>query len=185
LEHNGVLSIAYAEAVLLPDSGSGVVLLYDEYSLASAALAFPRMKNGLVGLLTNQPPPEGGLTVPVLVGFFALLTLLGASMALRSLLRLHHWADRAASIPRWRHLVGLLGAFAPGLVLIGLPQLLASTSDRYFGYRMLARAMPDILIWLSLCAVLGALNGLLRLVVLAGWKWHYGDTKKNASASSA
>jgi hypothetical protein len=31
---------------------------------------------------------------------------------------------------------------------------------------MLARAMPDVLLWLGACAVLGTLNGGARLVML-------------------
>jgi len=166
IEHNGILSTFYAEAVLLPDSGYGFVLLYDEYALASAALAFPRLKDGLAALLLGQAPPEGGLTVPALGGILAGLTILGAGLALRGLLRLPRWAARVASIPPWRRAAGLVGAFAPGLVLLGLPWLLASGSGRYFGYVMLARAMPDIAIGLGLCAALGALDGAARLLVL-------------------
>ena len=50
--------------------------------------------------------------------------------------------------------------------MLGLPRMLAAGSGHYFGYVMLARAMPDILIWLGLCAGLGAINGVARLVVL-------------------
>lgn len=166
IEHNGILSTFYAEALLLPDSGYGFVVLYDEYALASAALAFPRLKDGLAALLLGQAPPEGGLTVPALGGILAGLTILGAGLALRGLLRLPRWAARVASIPPWRRAAGLVGAFAPGLVLLGLPWLLASGSGRYFGYVMLARAMPDIVIGLGLCAALGALDGTARLLVL-------------------
>lgn len=165
LEHNGVLSTCYAEAVLLPDSGYGFVLLYDEYALASAALAFPRLKDGLVALLTGAEPPRVGLTVPVLGMVFGALTALGAGLALRSLVRLPQSAARAAGMPRWRRAAGIAGAFAPGLLLLGMPQLLASSSGRYFGYTMLLRAMPDIMIWLALCGGLGVLNGLARLVI--------------------
>lgn len=167
IEHNGVLSTFYAEAVQLPDSGYGFVLLYNEYALTSAALAFPRMKEGLVALLSGQALPDGGLTVPLLGGILAALTLLGAGLALRSLWRLPRWATTIAAQSRWRLALGILGACAPGLLLLALPQLLAASSGRYFGYVMLARAMPDILIWLGLCAGLGTVNGALRLVVLA------------------
>lgn len=167
IEHNGVLSTFYAEAVLLPGSGYGFVLLYNEYALASAARAFPQLKDGLVALLGGQTPPQGGLTVPQLGIILGALAALGVGLAARSLVRLPRWAAARASLPGWRIGLGLLGAFAPGLLLLALPQLLAQGSGRFFGYAMLARAMPDIMIWLGLCAGLGALNGIARLAILA------------------
>jgi hypothetical protein len=71
IEHNGILSTSYAEAVLLPDRGYGFVLLYNEYGLAASALAFPSIKNGMVALLTNQEPSQPRLTVPRLTLIFA------------------------------------------------------------------------------------------------------------------
>ena len=41
IEHNGVLSTFYADAVLLPDSGYGFALLYNAYALSAATLPFP------------------------------------------------------------------------------------------------------------------------------------------------
>lgn len=166
IEHNGIFSTWYAETALLPESGYSFVLLYDEYALSAAALAFPRMKEGLVAILTGHEPPSGGLTVPLLGGIFAALTLLGVGLALRSLARLPRWAARLAATPRWRRATGIVGTFAPAMLLLCLPHLLAASSGRYFGYVMLTRAMPDIMIWLGSCAALGLINGVLRVVVL-------------------
>ncbi|NTU82401.1 MAG: beta-lactamase family protein [Chloroflexales bacterium] len=163
IQHNGILSTAYAEAVLLPERGYGFVLLYDEYSLASAALAFPALKAGMIALLDGQPPREGGLTVPVLGGIFAVLTLVSAGLALRSLVRLPVWATRAEGRPRWRQWLGALGPLTPALLLLALPRLLATGSDRYFGFVMLARAMPEIIIPLALVSATGAITAVLRL----------------------
>jgi CubicO group peptidase (beta-lactamase class C family) len=167
VEHNGILSTFYSEAALLPDSGYGFVLLYDEYALASAALAFPQLKEGMVALLTGQAPPSGGLMAPALGLILAALSAIGAAMALRSLARLPRWMARSRSAPRWRQVASVAGAVAPGLAFVALPQLLAQTSDRYFGYVMLARAMPDIIVWLGVCAALGMLNAGLQLAGFA------------------
>lgn len=168
LEHNGILSTSYAEAVLLPDNGYSFALLYNQYSLASSALAFPAIKNGLVDLLTDRQPSATGLTVPLFGLIFAALTALGLWLALRSLLGIPRWIARAQTQSRWRSIPGIVWAFAPGVLLLGLPQLLAQSTGRFFGFIMLARAMPDILIWLGACAVLGMLNGVARFVLLAG-----------------
>lgn len=167
VEHNGVLSTFYAEAVLLPESGYGFVLLYDVYALSSAALAFPQLKAGLVALLTGQEPPAPGLSVPLLGGVLAALSAIGVLLALRSLLSLPRWAAAIVRTPPWRLALGICAAGAPGLLLLALPWLLAQGSGRYFGYVMLARAMPDLMIWLGACGLLGALNAVLRLALLA------------------
>jgi CubicO group peptidase (beta-lactamase class C family) len=99
LEHNGVLSTFYAEAVLLPESGYGFVLLYDAYALALAALAFPQLKAGLVALLSDGEPPTSGLTVPALGAVLAVLSAIGVLLALRSLVSLPRWAAAVSRTP--------------------------------------------------------------------------------------
>lgn len=64
IEHNGVLSTFYADAVLLPESGYGLVLLYNAYSLSAATLAFPEIKSGVVAILLGTTPRRGKLTMP-------------------------------------------------------------------------------------------------------------------------
>jgi hypothetical protein len=56
--------------------------------------------------------------------------------------------------------------FFPAVLLLALPWLLALPSDRVFSYAILYRAMPDVISWLSSCALLGVVNGTLRLSAL-------------------
>ncbi len=166
IEHNGVLSTFYAEAVLLPKSGDGFVLLYNQYALTSSTLAFPVIKNGLVALLNGENPPGDGLTVPMLGFILGAFSLLGVGLTMWSLLRLPHWAAHASSLPRWRLVPSLIWVFAPAILLLALPQLLAQLTGRFFGYVMLARAMPEVIIFLGVCGGLGVLNGVARLFIL-------------------
>jgi hypothetical protein len=53
------------------------------------------------------------------------------------------------------------------LALLGLPSLIAATTDRVFGYEQLVRSMLSVTIGLGLCAVLGVVNGLGRIVLVA------------------
>ena len=91
----------------------------------------------LVALPGGQEPPGGELTAPTLGIIRGALTALGIGLALRSLVRQPQWVARAVSLPRWRRASS--GAFAPGLMLLGLPQLLAAGSGRFFGYVMMLR----------------------------------------------
>jgi CubicO group peptidase (beta-lactamase class C family) len=167
VEHNGVLSTFYADAFLLPNAGYGVALLYNVNSLASSALAFPRIKGGLIALLTGGRPASSNLSVGVWGLLVGATTLIGVSLGIRSLLRLPRWAAKAHVTPLWRLLPGVVWAFVPALLLLMLPALVAAGSGRVFGYEQLFRAMLGITTWLGLCAALGALNGIARIVLLA------------------
>jgi hypothetical protein len=64
----------------------------------------------------------------------------------------------------WHWLPGIVWAFVPSLILLALPALLVPLADRAFGHAILARSMPDFVIWLSLTGALGAVNGTMRLL---------------------
>jgi hypothetical protein len=166
LAHNGILSTFYAEAVLVPATGQGLVLLYNVHSLAQDVLGFPQFKQGLLALLTGRQPMTGGLRVGTLGLLFAVLTLLSVAMEIRWLLRLPHWRQQARLRPLWRLVPGLVWAFVPAVLVLAMPTLVLRASGRAFGYLTLFRSMLDVMIWLSLCGVLGALNGSARLVWL-------------------
>jgi CubicO group peptidase (beta-lactamase class C family) len=167
LEHNGILSTFYAEAVLVPDTRQGLVLLYNTHSLAQDVLGFPQFKKGLLALLTGRQPPTGSLSVGTLGLIFATMTLLSVVIGVRSLLRLPHWRQQARARPLWRLLPGLVWVFVPAALVLAMPALVLRTSGRAFGYLTLFRSMLDVMIWLSLWGVLGVLNGSARLVWLA------------------
>ena len=166
IEHNGVLSTFYAEAVLLPKSGYSFVLLYNEYALNASILAFPAIRDGMVALLTGQKAAGGGMTVPTLGYILLAVSILGIGLAIWSLLRTRHWQSRVLRSPRWHQALGVIWLFVPAILLLALPQLLAQTTGRYFGFVMLARAMPELIIFLVVCGSVGALNGMTRLTFL-------------------
>jgi CubicO group peptidase (beta-lactamase class C family) len=163
LEHNGILSAFYADIVLLPQTGDGIVLLYNASSLASNSLAAPRIKSGLVALLTGGQPQTGGINLRVVGALVTLATLIGVALAVRSLLRLPQWRQKARGLPLWRLLLGVLGAFSPAVIWLALPSLITATSGRAFSYAQLFRSMPDVLVWLGSGAVMGVINGTLRV----------------------
>ncbi|MCC6456702.1 MAG: beta-lactamase family protein [Caldilineaceae bacterium] len=166
LEHNGVLSVFYADMALLPETGDGLLLLYNTSSLASNSLAAPQIKSGLVALLTGTQPTTGGMSLRIVGALVGLATLIGAALAIRSLLRLPRWRQKAQALPAWRLLLGLTGTFTPVLILLGLPSLVTASSGRAFSYAQLFRSMPDLFIWLGLGTVLGAINGVTRIFLL-------------------
>jgi hypothetical protein len=127
------------------------------------AIALPQIKTGLIQLLTAGESVSAGIGMNGWSINMGILTLIGIGLAIRSLLRLRHGKQTRHGIPLWRSLLSLSGMFFPAVLLLALPWLLALQSDRVFSYAMLYRAMPDVMIWLSVCAFLGVINGTLRL----------------------
>lgn len=167
LEHNGILSVFFADVVLLPETGQGLVLLYNISSLATITLAAPAIRDGLITLLTSGQPAPARFTVTVWGVLMALVTLSGVALAVRSLLRLPRWVERTQNISMWRLVLGIAWAFVPAAILLGLPALITATAGRVFGYTQLARSMPEIFLWLGLCGVLGVISGAIRIGLLS------------------
>ena len=167
VDHNGVLSTFYADAVLLPASGYGFVLLYNAYALTASTLVFPEIKNGLIMILTDRVPASGGVSLPWLGTGLAALSVVIVALAFWSLMRLPRRQAGAVNAPHWKVWWGVLWPIAPALLLAGLPRLLLLQTGRYFDLGMLSRAMPELVVLLGVCGALGLLNSFIRLVTLA------------------
>jgi CubicO group peptidase (beta-lactamase class C family) len=166
LEHNGVLSVFYADIVVLPQTGHGIVLLYNTSSLAANALASPAIKNGLIALLTGGQPTPARFTVSLWAIMMGVITLIGLALAVRSLLHLPGWVERTREIPLWQLALGIGWSFVPALTLLALPALVTAGAGRAFSYLQLSRAMLEIFVWLGICGALGMFNGIVRIVLL-------------------
>ena len=168
LEHNGILSTFLADAVLLPEEEIGIALLFNVNSTATSAFGLPAIRNGLVDLLSGRPAQAGPLTVAAWGWLTAGLTVIGGLLAVRSLIRLPGWAQRARAIPGWRLVPGIVWAFVPAfMLLVGIPALTARFAGRVFGFVNLYKSMLGIFAWLALTGLLGAVNGVARIVILA------------------
>jgi CubicO group peptidase (beta-lactamase class C family) len=166
-EHNGILSTFYAEVVLLPQAQYGIALLYNISALPLIALALPQIKTGLIQILMDEQPVSSGLSMINLWNITtALLLLIAVVLAIRRLLHLPQWQQAMRRTSPERLWLKIGWAFLPAIVLLAMPWLIALVSDRFFGYGLLWRSMLDIMIWLSVCAGLGALTGITQIVFL-------------------
>jgi CubicO group peptidase (beta-lactamase class C family) len=153
LDHNGVLSTAFAEIILLPEQGIGVAILYNVYSLPAAALAFPRIKSGLITLLEGRNPERNGVTVRQLGLGAAAVTFAGFILCLRML-----WHQVYRSTPEipvrasWT-VLRIAALVSPVALLVCLPWLIEMASGRAFSFIMLFEGMLDLTIGLALCGV--------------------------------
>jgi CubicO group peptidase (beta-lactamase class C family) len=164
IEHDGILSAYYAEAVLLPETSYGVVLLYNEYSLPSSMIAFPQLKEGIVNILAGRPPTSSPITGSVYGIILGLLTVIGVLLAVRSLVWLPRWQAKHRKTPLIRLLPDLLWTFLPAVLVLLLPQLVAY-SGRVFNMEQLFRSMPEVYLWLGTVGLLGVINGIARIIL--------------------
>jgi CubicO group peptidase (beta-lactamase class C family) len=167
IEHSGNLSTFYTDVVLLPKEKYGIALLYNINASPLMSMAFPQIKIGLIQLLKDGQPATGGFSITLWGIAIALLMFIGVMLAIRSLLYLPQWRQAIRRIPLWRVWLGIGCTFLPAFFLLVLPWLFALVSERFFGYVVLFRSMLHLMLWLSVCAVLGVVNGIARLILLA------------------
>ncbi len=166
IEHTGILSTFFTDVVLLPKDKYGIALLYNINAWPLTA-AFPQIKTGLIQLLKDGQPAAGGFSITLWGIAIALLMFIGVMLAIRSLLYLPQWRQAIRRTPLWQIWLGIGCTFLPAFFLLVLPWLFALVFDRFFGYVPLFRSMLDLMLWLSVCAVLGVVNGIARLILLA------------------
>jgi len=97
----------------------------------------------------------------------ALLMFIGVMLAIRSLLYLPQWRQAIRRIPLWRVWLGIGCTFLPAFFLLVLPWIFLLVRHQSVGYVLLFRSRLDLMLWLSVCAVLGVVNGIARLILLA------------------
>jgi len=163
LQHNGILSVFYTDVAVLPNEKYGIALLYTISATSLIAFALPQIKTGLIQLLTDGTLPTDGFNMNLWGISFALLTAIGVAFAVRSLLYFPQWKRKLHTTPKWQIILGIAWMFFPLIVVLAMPWLVGITSDRIFNYIQLFRAMPDVMLWLSLCAGIGFINGTIRL----------------------
>jgi CubicO group peptidase (beta-lactamase class C family) len=163
LQHNGILSTFYTDVAVLPNEKYSIALLYNVSAASLIAFALPQIKTGLIQLLTDGTLPPSSFSINLWGIGLAILTAIGVTLAIRSLLYLPQWKRKLHATPKWQILLGIAWMFFPLVVVLAMPWLVGMMSDRIFNYIQLFRTMPDVMLWLSLCAGLGFINGTIRL----------------------
>lgn len=88
-----------------------------------------------------------------------------AALQVRGLLRLRKWAAKTKDRPVWQLVPGVVWKFVPATLVVGMPSVVELFAGRVFGYRQLYLSMPDIMIWLTLSAVLGIAVGVAHMII--------------------
>jgi CubicO group peptidase (beta-lactamase class C family) len=166
IEHNGILSTFYADAVLIPDERFGIILLYDVHSLPQDILAFPKIKRGLIAILADRKPPTEGLSVKQFGIIFVILAVIIVSFQIAGFFRVKRWKQDFQNRRLLRQLFLAGWNLAPLILLPVLPYLILLGTGRYFGFSHLSVAMPDLMLLISACAAIGIVKGIIRLKLI-------------------
>jgi CubicO group peptidase (beta-lactamase class C family) len=162
IEHSGVLSTFYAQQALLPSGRYGIVFLANAYS---GLIDFNGLLQGLITLVAADGTPRQGFGARrigiALIGVAVLIVAVGAWR----LRRLRRWREQRAGRPS-RAALGVAGPFAPAVLTLLIPTLVARFSGRVFSWRVLLLAVPDLLGCLGLAAAMGVALGTARAVTL-------------------
>lgn len=141
--------------------GSGGVI-----STAEDMANYDGIKQGLIDLLLGKRPQSGGPGAATIGIILAALVLTTTALQVRGLLRLRKWSQKARGRRLWLLAPGLAWKFVPVALLVGLQPLVKFFAGRVFSYWQLFLAMPDVVLWLVVSAVLGTSIGIAHVVVV-------------------
>ncbi|TDP91992.1 serine hydrolase domain-containing protein [Labedaea rhizosphaerae] len=124
VRHSGIWFTYTAGELLLP-SGYGIAVLTNSgYSLGNDGTAL--LEDGIATLLAGGTPSTGAPTRLVIDLVLGALTLVGAALGVRAIVRGRRWAERLGTRPAWRLALRLAPRLLPLAVLVPLPYLLGS-----------------------------------------------------------
>jgi CubicO group peptidase (beta-lactamase class C family) len=161
--HDGVFSTIYADIVIKPERGLGIVLLYGLGGALPAARTFPNMRAGALAIASGKTPEPAGLSTVTIGRWSAAATLI---LAVAALMDLRGWR-RAGTALTWRAAAGLAARFVPIFLLLSLPWLLQFASGRAFSFEAIFFAMLDLAAGLAFVGTILASSAFCRLALIA------------------
>ncbi|MFB9361131.1 hypothetical protein [Actinoplanes nipponensis] len=128
LTHSGVLPTYYAEALILPGTGTGVVALFNSYH---ALAPYYAIVAGVAAIVQGRAP-AARIPFAVIEVSLGCLTVLVLATRIRRLARSRSWAAGRRGVPAWRLLAGLLRLLVPAGLLVALPNVVATFTGRVY-----------------------------------------------------
>ncbi|GAB3551038.1 serine hydrolase domain-containing protein [Spirosoma fluminis] len=171
LYHSGILWTYSAEQLLLTKDGYGVVMLFN--SGLNPYINYHSFLQGVADILAGQElevPTFPDWVLPLCVG---LILILFIGLAIRRLLRIGCWRHRYQQRAVWRSWLFLLVRLLPLITLLLLPSLLTAISGRVLNWERICLLMPDVIVGLSLIALLNLAIVITHVVSLYGGNGFY------------
>jgi hypothetical protein len=146
----------HAQMVLLPEEGTGFVLLLNQNGFLHNLTNYAELKQGIVALLTGQSPPQM-LSMRTL-GLSSVAVML-ITVSLDGWLVVRLWRHRSW----WWLVVSSSSNLIPLVILLALPYLIWPLLGRFASYDLLFIAQPDVMLWLTIIAGFGLIQADIKL----------------------
>lgn len=162
LQHSGILWTYKSEALILPESGYGIVILFN--SGLNAFVDYYAFIEGIAKILTNQDVNEpfyNNQLFEVIVGAIIVLTII---LGVRQLLRVNRWAEKFKKWPKWRFALNFSLRLIPLFLLIFLPKLMTFIGGgRVLSWEGIMLMMPSIFVMLVVVSLVNLLIVIFRV----------------------
>ncbi len=164
--HDGAEPGYSGQLFVLPERGRGYAFLVNQEHLLDVIVAFPQLQQGLLDLLTDRPPAEGGLGVRLVGGVLLVAFAVALFFSIRSFVRLRGWRSRGRAMTTGQ----LARAVAPHFVIPALMLLLfyrvvpVLMGGRAFNLPDIGRYfLPDVTLLLLLAVIPDLVQGVYML----------------------
>jgi CubicO group peptidase (beta-lactamase class C family) len=161
IQHSGIFWTYKSEALLLPEKGYGIIILFN--SGLNAFVDYYALTDGIAKILTNQDASEpfyNNQLFEILIGIIIIVTIL---LGVRQLLRLNPWMEKYKNLPKWRSVSNILLRLIPIFLLIFLPRIMTFIGGgRVLSWEGIFLMMPSIFIWLMITSLLNLIIILFR-----------------------
>lgn len=162
--HSGDLMTFHADMALLPDDGVAFALLYNRQNLLSSFTTYPEIRNGVADILRGGEASGGGLNARGIGIIILVISLIAVAGDARRLLMSRQWTARAHEQSIGRRGMSLALLPISLYVILLLPSLMPVLTGQAITYTVLIAYLPDIMLLLTVTAVLSVLTLIVRLI---------------------
>ena len=163
IEHNGILWTYYADQLLMPTSGYGIVVLFN--SGLKSLVNYTSFTQGISDILNGEQPRESFLNVQTNEIAIGLLTLVTVGIGIRALTRLNKWEAKYRRRSRWGSWLGILSTLIPLALFLSLSKIMTFIGGgRVMNGERIFLMMPSIFIWLMLAGLFSLAIAATRII---------------------
>ncbi|NMD72081.1 beta-lactamase family protein [Bacillus sp. DNRA2] len=162
LQHSGILWTYKSEALILPESGYGIVILFN--SGLNAFVDYYSFIDGIANILTNQDVNEPFYNNQLFEGIVGFIIVLSIILGVRQLLRVNRWAEKFKKGPKWRFALNFSLRLIPLFLLIFLPKIMTFIGGgRVLSWEGILLMIPSVCVLLVVVSLVNLLIVIFRV----------------------
>ncbi len=163
LHHDGMLMNFSADAWLLPDLETGVVILINQTGLFHSMMAYPELSQGILNLLMKEPATTG-MSLSMIYSIVAVVILVSVGFAIRWwLVKFPRWKLNVPGKARGHLIIDILKEIIWPIVLyFGIPYIFLLQSEKRLSWERGFGLAPDLYALLIFAILNGIAKGLAK-----------------------